>query len=285
MSCGRPRKGTRVGFQPSADATSDMAPDVVAGLRFTVATRHGTCILVDFSDFPSRPLALAFAAIFRHAAGAADGLGAVRYAKHRVRACHRFLVHLRDHAPEVREPADLRAAHVDCHEAALAAAGCSEASRYAMLAALITALRAIDAERPGLLEPGLRERLAYVSVGPRGSCRPREAYSPLVARRLRDAARADVARLLRRVGAPLEEAGDDVFRRMLRRADSAIAEHGRIGSTHPALEALRLRRWRRGLPSQPLVAPPSTAGTTCSPPICHRSWSSSRSRPAWNSSA
>src|SRR3546814_13530022 len=53
-------------------------------------------------------------------------------------------------------------------------------------------LRIAD-DSPELVDCGLRERLRYVSSHAHVRSRPRDAYSPYVARQLRDAARADIA--------------------------------------------------------------------------------------------
>lgn len=243
---GRPRKGSRVGFAPD-DGTSPATPDGIAGLRFTIEARYGGTVVLDLADLRPRPLAIVFAAALRREAGLGGSLGAATTIKQHAQAYRRFFAYLREYAPAVQGPGNLRAAHIDGFEAALTAAGYSAVYRHTMLAKPIIALRAIAAERPGLLDAGLRDRLTYTSASPVGRSRPRDAYSPFVARQLRDAARADVERLFRRIGSPLDSAGDEVHARALRRVDRIIAEHGCIRHEHRALVSLYHLRARRSL--------------------------------------
>lgn len=248
----RPRRGSRVRFATAAGA-SPAATDGVAGLRFAIEAHHGGSVLVDLADLRPRPLAIAFAGALRREAGLGGTLGAASTIKQHLHAYRRFFAHLGEHAPSVRGPADLRACHIDGFEAALAAAGLGAIHRHTVLAKPIIALRVIAADRPDQVDAGLRDRLAYTSALPLGRSRPRDAYSPFVARQLRDAARADVARLFRRIGGPLEERGDEVHRRALRRADAIVGERGLAQSHLRACLSLYHIRARRGLPVSSLM--------------------------------
>ena len=117
----------------------------------------------------------------------------------------------------------------------------------------INALRGVDADRPDTLDPVLRRRLAYTSSQSVGRSRPRDAYSPFVARQLRDAAKADVAHIIRRLqDGPVMES-DAVLRRVTATVHGIIAEHGRIGHDHPAFKSLYFMRLRRSLPVSRLI--------------------------------
>jgi hypothetical protein len=104
-----------------------------------------------------------------------------------------------------------------------------------------------------LIDPGLRERLRYVSSHPHARPRPRDAYSPLVARQLRDAARADLvgieARL--RAGPRLTK----FLRSRLRPqgAHTAIEARGVPCSiAMPSGWRFTARRWNRSMPAPDL---------------------------------
>jgi hypothetical protein len=160
---------------------------------------------------------------------------------------------LRAHAPTVDGPADLRAEHLDGFNADLEAHGLTPIHRHTILAKAINALRGIDADSPGVLDEVLRRRLAYTSAQSAGRSRPRDAYSPFVARQLRDAARSDVARIIRRLqDGPVMES-DAVLRRVTATVHGIIAQHGRIGHDYPAFKSLYFMRLRRNLPVSCLI--------------------------------
>lgn len=249
---GRPRNGTKVNFTPD-DGAGSSADTSVAGLRFTIDARYGGSVLIDLTDLRPRPLAIAFAGALRREAGLGGSLGAAITVRQHAQAYRRFFAYLGEHAPAVRGPIDLQAAHIDGFEAVLEAVGHSAIYRHTILAKPIIALRSIAARQPELLDGGLRDRLAYTSAAPHGRSRPRDAYSPFVARQLRDAARADVERLFRRIGAPLDSIGDGVDRNAREQAVAVVAEHGHIRHEHPAMRALYQARWRQRLPTASLI--------------------------------
>ncbi len=199
-----------------------------------------------------RPLAIAFAAALRRLAGVGGALGAASTIKQHLQAYRWFFAYLREHASSVRGPTDLRPDHLDGYDAALEASGRSSLFRHALLAKPIIALRSIDAEHPGLLDPTLRDRLMYTSPGSVGRSRPRDAYSPFVARQLRDAARADVTAIVRRLCAgPLLD-GDERLRKTAAAAHTIIADRGVLTDRDPEYWLLYHARHRRGLPSKSL---------------------------------
>ncbi|MGN7755559.1 hypothetical protein [Sinorhizobium sp. 22678] len=155
---------------------------------------------------------------------------------------------MREHST-VKTPADLRADNIDAYEDFLASVGMTPIHRHTVLAKAILALRSIDADQPGLLDEGVRRRLSYTSSQSAGRSRPRDAYSPFVARQLRDAARGDIARIFRRIGKPLDE--DDNYpnlRRVTDEANARIVVSGRLSSGDHAFKSLYFMRLRRGLP-------------------------------------
>ena len=249
----RPRRGRRVRFA-AGDGAAREALDGVAGLRFTLEARHGGTVLVDLVDLQPRPLALAFAAALRCQAGFGGPLGAASSIRQHVRAYRRFFDCLRAQDPAVRRACDLRAGHIDGFEATLVAAGHTAIYRHTTLSKPINALRVIAREGTSSLDAELRDRLAYTSARPLGRSRPRDAYSPFVARQLRDAARVDVEALLRRIGGPLDERGDDHHRRALHEVDAVIRERGRATARHRACVSLYHLRAHRGLPVSSLMA-------------------------------
>jgi hypothetical protein len=145
-------------------------------------------------------------------------------------------------------PADLRAQDIDGFEASLEAAGMTPIHRHTVLAKALLALRSIDIDQPGLLDEELRRRLSYTSAQSAGRSRPRDAYSPFVARQLRDAARTDIGKIFRRIGRPLDEAGDSNLRSAVADVEARIAAEGKIDHSDLAFKRLYFMRLRRGLP-------------------------------------
>lgn len=250
---GRPRKGTAVRFAPADGIAPAHASDPVLGLRFNIDARYGGTVEVDLADVHPRAFAIAFAGALRRQSELGGALGARSTIKQHLQAYHRFFAYLRGHSA-VKTPADLRADDIDRYEAFLEAGGMKPIHRHTVLAKVILALRSIDADKPGLIDEGVRRRLSYTSAQSAGRSQPRDAYSPFVARQLRDAARGDIARIFRRIGKPLEsDNGDANLRRVTDEANARIVVSGRLSSGDRAFKSLYFMRLRRGLPVSTLA--------------------------------
>ncbi|CZT37904.1 hypothetical protein [Rhizobium sp. 9140] len=200
-----------------------------------------------FGEHP-RPIALAFAGALRRQSELGGPLGARSTIKQHLSAYLRFFEYLREHSTATT-PAGLRIHDINGYEDFLEAGGMSPIHRHVVLAKAILALRSIDADQPGLLDEGVRRRLSYTSAHSAGRSRPRDAYSPLVARQLRDAARGDIAKIFRRIGNLLDE--DDNYpklRRLTDEANARIVASGRLSSADPSFKKLYFMRLRRSLP-------------------------------------
>ncbi|MCC6787174.1 MAG: hypothetical protein IT547_04995 [Hyphomonadaceae bacterium] len=243
----RARKGSRVVF--AKDNAPTAAPDAVAGLRFIIEPAHGGDILIDFVALRPRRLALAFARALRMMSEPGGGLGARTTVKQHAGAYLTFFEYLAEAAPRVRGPDDLRALHIDGFESWLEARGLKPIHRHTVLAKPVQALRTLDAESPSLLAPDLKQRLSFTSARPLGRSTPRDAYSPLVARRLRDAARSDIAAITRRIGSgPIAAAEAGVGQALLDQVHAMIARDGVLGYKHRFVEGLHRIRRKGGAP-------------------------------------
>lgn len=249
---GRPRKGCPVTFAAVEPIRSD--PDPVAGLRFMIEARHGGNVLVDMTALDPRPLAIAFAGALRRSAALGGPIGAASVVKQHVQAYRRFFAWAAAAAPEVSDPGDLAAAHIDAFEAALEQGGMSPIHRHMVLGKIVGALRAIEADRPDRIAPDLHERLRYTASSSAGRSTPRDAYSPFVARALRDAARADVEAMFRRLGAEDRiDLGDLATAAARGAVEAVMARDGFITADRPELRRLYFMRMRRGLPVTTLI--------------------------------
>ena len=245
---GRPRKGTSVRFAPGDGVAPMHARDPVMGLRFNIEARYGGTVEVDLTGVHPRSFAITFAGALRRQSELGGSLGARSTIKQHLQAYLKFFAYLREHST-AKKPADLRADDVDGYEGFLEAGGMTPIHRHTVLAKAILALRSIDADQPGLLDEGVRHRLRYTSARSVGRSRPRDAYSPFVARQLRDAARGDIAKIFRRIGWPLDE--DDNYPNLCRVTDEAnarIVASGRLSSGDRTFKSLYFMRLRRGLP-------------------------------------
>jgi hypothetical protein len=245
---GRPRKGTSVCFAPADGAVPPHAGDPVLGLRFNIEARYGGTVDVDLVGERPRAIAVAFAGALRRQSELGGSLGARTTIKQHLQAYLRFFSYLREHSA-AKTITDLRVADIDGYEHFLEAGGLTPIHRHTVLAKAILAMRSIDADQPGLLDEEVRHRLSYTSAQSAGRSQPRDAYSPFVARQLRDAARGDIARIFRRIGKPLDE--DDNYpnlRRVTDEANARIVASGRLSSGDRAFKSLYFMRLRRGLP-------------------------------------
>lgn len=240
----RPRKGQRISFTRADGQSSARRSDAVTGLRFTVDTAHGGAALIDLVALRPRRLALAFGSALRELAPTMVRSTVIQH----VNGLKRFFQFLNETAPTIDGPEHLRAEHVDGFESWLEAQGVTTIHRHTIIAKAIIALRTIDAGRRGLLDEKLRQRLSYTSARPLGRSTPRDAYSGYVAKQLRDAARADIQAITRRLKspAPIEHA-DATLRGHLEAAAEIIEADGTIGYKHPKLQAFYRRFHLLGL--------------------------------------
>lgn len=249
----RPRRGRRVSFHADDGAAPIEPADSVTGLRFTITAQNGGDALIDYTQLKPRRLALAVARALRQL-GASGGPLTVRSTiKAYAVTLPRFFAYLAQTRNRIGGPEDLRAHHVDGFEAWLEAEGLSRTHLFTVLVKVVATLRRIAAEPDAQISPDLRNRLRYISARPFQRARPRDAYSPFVARQLRDAARADVERLFRRFGQQSAVEGDASLHRATKAVEAVISERGRIGHEHPALKSLYFIRMRRELPISTLI--------------------------------
>jgi len=250
---GRPRKGTPVRFTPTDGITPAHASDPVLGLRFNIEARYGGTVEVDLTGVHPRPIAIAFAGALRRQSELGGSLGAWSTIKQHLHAYLKFFAYLREHSA-AKTPADLRADDINGFETFLEAGGMKPIHRHTVLAKAILALRSIDADQPGLLDEGVRLRLSYTSAQSAGRSQPRDAYSPFVARQLRDAAREDIAKIFRRIGKPFgADDGDANLCRVTDEANARIVAAGRLSSGDRAFKRLYFMRLRRCLPVSTLA--------------------------------
>jgi hypothetical protein len=240
----RPRKGQRVSFVRSDGPAPARRPDIVTGLRFTVGTAHGGTVLIDLVRLHPRRLALTFGLALRELAPTIVRSTVWQY----LSGFKHFFQFLAETAATIDGPEHLRPEHIDRFESWLEAQGLTNIYSHRIIGHIIFALRTIDASRPGVLDDKLRQRLRYTSAHPVGRSTPRDAYSGFVARQLRDAARADLRVITRRLKAPAPiEHSDATLRGHMETAATVIETEGAISSRHPVLESLYQCFRRRGL--------------------------------------
>ncbi len=249
----RPRKGRRVAFAPS-DRTPQAGSGSVTGLRFDIEAASGGTVSVNLVEERPRRLVLAFAAGLRLASDVGGSLGAASTIKQHVRVFRLFFAYLREQARAVDGPEDLRSGHIDGFEDWLQARKQTDMHRHITLSKPIGMLRVIGADRPGLLDAGLERRLAYVSCRMQPRSQPRDAYSPFVARQLRDAARADVDAIRTWLGTVPAMSGDAETDTRRAAVEAVIDEQGSITYTHPAFRLLYMRRYAGGTRDRAFLA-------------------------------
>jgi hypothetical protein len=234
----RPHKGQRVSFVRSDGQAAALQPDIVTGLRFTVDTAHGGTALVDLVSLRPRRLALAFGSALRELAPTMVRSTVLQH----LNGLKRFFHFLAETAATIDGPEHLRPEHVDGFESWLEAQGAKATHRQSIIGRTVKALRTILASQPGVLDGELRQRLRYTSARPYGRSTPRDAYSSFVAKQLRDAARADIQAITRRLNAlaPIEHT-DPTLRRHLESAATVIETEGTIDYQHPVTRSMYSR--------------------------------------------
>jgi hypothetical protein len=249
---GRPRKGRQVAFsREDGDAVSP-DPDPVIGLRFTISAQNGGEALIDFTALRPRRLALASGRALRHLAAPGGPLGARSTVKAFAVTIPKFFAYLADAGELVAGIETLRARHVDGFEGWLEARGLTRINIFTLLVKIVGVLRQVAIDSPGQISTDLRDRLRYISAKPYQRSRPRDAYSPFVARQLRDAARDDVTAVLRRLQQARPLVPDPVLSGMEAVVHAAIEERGLLRADQFAYKNLYSARARRGLPTHQL---------------------------------
>ena len=240
----RPRRGRRVSFAPDAGRSPVQRADAVTGLRFTVVTAHGGTALIDLVELRPRRLALAFGSALREIAPTMVRTTVMQH----VNGLKRFFKFLNETAPKIQGPEHLRAEHIDGFDSSLEARGVTTIHRHTILAKAIIALRTIDTIRPSVVEEKLRQRLRYTSARPVGRSTPRDAYSGYVAKQLRDAARADVQAIARRLKSPSPIThADAALCETLEAISTTIAAAGTVSHKHPKVNYFHQRSLRLGI--------------------------------------
>ena len=97
-----------------------------------------------------------------------------------------FFDYLTTTGDRIANASDLRAHHIDGFERWLEAQGKSRDFAPMIVSKIVNLLRRLAEDDPDLINADLRERLRFVSSHPHVSSSPRDAYSPFVARQLRD---------------------------------------------------------------------------------------------------
>jgi hypothetical protein len=249
---GRPRKGRQVAFSREDGLSIPSDPDTITGLRFTIDVQNGGEALIDFTALRPRRLALALGRALRHLAAPGGPLGARSTVMAYAVAIPKFFAYLSDAGEPVADVETLRARHVDGFEGWLEAAGLTRVHLFTVLVKMVGVLRQVAIDSPGEVSSDLRDRLRYVSAKPFQRPRPRDAYSPFVARQLRDAARSDVTAVLRRLQQVRSLVSDPVLSRMEAAVHAVIEEHGLLRGDQPAYRNLYFARAKRGLPTHQL---------------------------------
>ena len=249
---GRPRKGRQVAFSREDGNAVSPDPDPVIGLRFTISVQNGGEALIDFTALRPRRLALAVGRALRHLAAPGGPLGARSTVKAYAVTIPKFFAYLADTGEPVAGIETLRARHVDGFEGWLEAGGLTRIHLFTVLVKIVGVLRQVAIDSPGEVSSDLRDRLRYVSAKPFQRSRPRDAYSPFVARQLRDAARDDVTAVLRRLQQARPLVPDPVLSGMEAAVHAVIEERGLLRTDQPAYRNLYFARARRGLPTHQL---------------------------------
>lgn len=252
----RPRKGRVAAFSTDDGIIDAHQPSSVTGLRFSIVARSGGTAQLDFADLRPRPLAIDTAQAIRRLSEVGGPLGARSTVMAYANTVRIFFAFLASEASSLRKSHQIEAMHIDGFEDWLDAEGKSRVHAFTILSKIVVVFREIGAEQPDRLSQSLRDRLRYTSARAFERPCPRDAYSPYVARQLRDAARTDVATLMRRIDGCLPEAlvshADPAIRHRAVALHEAVVRQGFLPRNDKAATALYRALYSRGLPTTAL---------------------------------
>ncbi|MFC0804685.1 MULTISPECIES: hypothetical protein [Sinorhizobium] len=246
----RPRKGQPVAFSRELAVPPPVAAEAISGLRFNIQTQDGGEVLVDYAHLTPRWLALAFAGALRRLAGLGGRLSVRSTVAAYARILPLFFAYMTETEDVPNAPELLQARHIDGFEAWLAVKGKSPIHLLTILTKVIVALREVASEGTITFSDALRDRLAYTTLRPIPSSRPRDAYSPYIASQLRDAARADIGRIFQRFREPRPVATDSDLKVLEDSVHTHIDARGILLHTDRKYKALLHARRVRGLSSE-----------------------------------
>lgn len=242
--------GRRASFPPPETAP----PRPLGSLRFEVPVEDGKCVNVAFDDWSRPRLVRAFTAALHDSITAPGVVCTPTKVRTHAEQLRRFF-HFLD---ATNEPVDTIAALepglFDRYDAWLKRHTMAGAiSRRHLLSRPILLLRRMEEQKPGSLPPALLPRLTYLSLEPYKNSRPRDAYSPAVAARIRRAARKQVVEATRRIvlgddlprpPADLHPAVKERFQQLV----EGIARDGWAMSKEPLFDSMRQRAIYHGAP-------------------------------------
>ncbi len=248
----RPRKGRPVAFSRELAVPPQGQIEAISGLRFNIQTQDGGEVLVDYAHLTPRWLALAFGRALRRLADLGGRLSVRSTVAAYTRTLPQFFTYMAEAGDVPDTPGLLQARHVDGFEAWLAANGKSPIHLLTLLTKVIVALREIAAEGTITFSDELLDRLAYTTLRSIPPSHPRDAYSPYIARQLRDAARADIRRVFRRFREPRPVAADPELKVLEDAAHAHIDARGILLHIESKYKTLVRARRDLGLSSEKL---------------------------------
>lgn len=250
---GRPRKGHVAAFTAHDGLVELHKPSPVTGLRVTVEARSGGIARLDFTDLRPRPLAISAIQAIRRLSEVGGPLGARSTIMAYANTVRVFFAYLASEAPEISLPQQIEARHIDGFEDWLEAQGKSRVHAYTRLSKIVLVFREVAANDPTTVSSSLSDRLRYTSARPFERPRPRDAYSPFIARQLRDVARADVVAMLRRIDGRLPETlathADPVIRQKAAALHEHIAREGYLARSNSVIASLYCALYARRAPT------------------------------------
>ena len=247
-----PRKGSKVSFDAALATPPVDTWAKVSALRFAIDPPYGGELLVDLTDLRPRGLALAFARSLLMIVPPHGPVAVRSSIKAYVYRLPAFFDYLATTGDRITNVSDLRAHHIDGFEGWREMHGKSKVFSPMIVSKIINLLRRLAEDDPGLIDPGLRERLRFVSSHPHVSSSPRDAYSPFVARQLRDACRRDLADIEARLRTGPIFDDDTGCETATRAAHNVIEACGILGHREREWVTLLLQRRKMGLASPDL---------------------------------
>lgn len=242
----RPRRGTRATFDGMDGLMADEGRDNVIGLRFFIEARLGGTTSIDFTKEQPRQVAIKLAGALRRRAESPKGLGSVLTISRHMQHYRRFLEYLRKEHPKVDRISKLTGDMLTGFEQYLNDRAVPPVSRQMIIGSCVVGLREVAQDDPDSIRECLRDRITYASSYPFIQSKPRDAYSPNVARQLRKAARADIVTIFRRIDSKLDLDGDDELRIATQAVWDVIKRDGFIRYDHPLFRKLWIARRERG---------------------------------------
>lgn len=201
-------------------------------LKFTIHPFYGGEVNLDFTQLKPKNLAISFANALKRRTQSGRSIRSGRTINSYRLSVIRFFEYLNAENIKLHQIQNINVACIDGFESWNTVNSNSYSIVFQRLVCILVLLREMANQNDNLFHEDVKDRLRYNSLRTRPKSKPRDAYSPFVARQLREAARKDIKLIFARLDKGPVITGEGLVAFNNAAAHAYIEEHGVISSTN-----------------------------------------------------